>query len=100
LSSTTVETKRSKDYSNSIVSLCAKQTFITTTTRYFSLAPQITKLGDLVCIIYRADIAFILRKPKPKLGNVPRSSIREAYIHGIMQEEYLEKGKDKDFTAF
>jgi hypothetical protein len=99
-SSTTVETKRIKDYSNSVVSLCAKRTFITTTTGYFGLAPQITKSGDLVCIVYGADVAFILRKPEPELGNVPGSFIGEAYIHGIMQGEYLEKAKDEDFTAF
>ncbi|OSS43193.1 hypothetical protein B5807_12187 [Epicoccum nigrum] len=99
-SSTTVETKRIKDYSNSVVSLCAKRTFITTTTGYFGLAPQITKLGDLVCIVYGADVAFILRKPEPELGNIPGSFIGEAYIHGIMQGEYLEKAKDEDFTAF
>lgn len=100
LSSTTVDTKRIKDYSNSVVSLCAKRTFITTTTGYFGLAPQKTKLGDLVCIVYGADVAFILRKPESELGDVPRSFIGEGYIHGIMQGEYLEKAKDEDFTAF
>jgi hypothetical protein len=99
-SSTTVDTKRIKDYSNSVVSLCAKRTFITTTTGYFGLAPQKTKLGDLVCIVYGADVAFILREPEPELGDVPGSFIGEAYIHGIMQGEYLEKAKDEDFTAF
>jgi hypothetical protein len=99
-SSTTVDTKRIKDYSNSVVSLCAKRTFITTTTGYFGLAPQKTKLGDLVCIVYGADVAFILRKPEPELGDVPGSFIGEAYIHGIMQGEYLKKAKDEDFTAF
>jgi hypothetical protein len=99
-SSTTVETKRIKDYSNSVVSLCAKRTFITTTTGYFGLAPQKTKSGDLVCIVYGADVAFILRKPEPGLGNVPGSFIGEAYIHGIMQGEYLKNAKDEDFTAF
>lgn len=99
-SSTTVETKRIKDYSNSVVSLCAKRTFITTTTGCFGLAPQKTKSGDLVCIVYGADVAFILRKPEPGLGDVPGSFIGEAYVHGIMQGEYLEKAKVEDFTAF
>ena len=99
-SSTTVETERIKDYSKSVVSRCAKRTFITTSTGYFGLAPKISKSGDLVCIVYGADVAFILRKPEPKLGDVPGSFIGEAYIDGIMQGEYLEKAKDEDFTAF
>jgi hypothetical protein len=95
-----VDAKRIKDYSYSVLSLCTKRTFITTTTGYFGLAPQKTKAGDLVCIVYGADVAFILRKPEPELGDVPGSFVGEAYIHGIMQGEYLEKAKPEDFTPF
>jgi hypothetical protein len=95
-----VDAKKIRDYSNSVVSLCAKRTFITTTTGYFGLAPQKTKPGDLACIVYGADVAFILRKPKPELGDVPGSFVGEAYIHGIMQGEYLKKAKGEDFTGF
>jgi hypothetical protein len=99
-SSKPVDAKTIQDYSNSVVSRCAKRTFITTTTGYFGLAPQKTKAGDLVCIVYGADVAFILRKPEPELGDVPGSFVGEAYIHGIMQGEYLEKAKGEDFTGF
>jgi hypothetical protein len=95
-----VDAKVIQDYSYSVVSRCAKRTFITTTTGYYGLAPQKTKAGDLVCIVYGADVAFILRKPEPELGNVPGSFVGEAYIHGIMQGEYLEKAKGEDFTGF
>lgn len=93
-------TRRSQDYSNSVVSRCAKRTFITTTTGYFGLAPQKTEVGDLVCIVYAAEVAFILRNPEPELGDVPGSFIGEAYIHGIMQGEYLKIAKAEDFTRF
>ena len=95
-----VDTERIQDYSNSVVSRCLKRTFITTTTGYFGLAPQRTKEGDLVCIVYGADVAFILRQPEPELGDGPGSFVGEAYIHGIMQGEYLEKAKGEDFTGF
>jgi len=91
--------KKLQDYNNGAVSRCAKRTFITTTTGYFGLAPQKTRLGDLVCLVYGADAAFILRKPEPELGDIPGSFIGEAYIHGIMQGEYLEIAKGEDFTG-
>jgi hypothetical protein len=92
--------RRIQDYSNSVVSRCAKRTFIITTTGYFGLAPQKTKVGDLVCIVYAAEVAFILRKPEPELVDVPGSFVGEAYVNGIMQGEYLEMAKGEEFKGF
>jgi hypothetical protein len=92
--------KHIQSYSNSAVSRCAKRTFITTTNGRFGLAPQKTEVGDLVCIVYSGEVAYILRKPAPEFEGTPGSFIGEAYIHGIMQGEYLDTAKGDDFTAF
>lgn len=92
--------QRIQDYSNSAVSRCAKRTFITTKNGRFGLAPQTTKVGDLVCIFYTGEVAYILREPLPELEGTPGSFVGEAYIHGIMQGEYLDTAKGEDFTAF
>jgi hypothetical protein len=73
---------------------------MTTATGYFGLAPQDTKVGDLVCIVYSAEVAYIFREPEPEDPDVPASFVGEAYIHGIMQGEYLETAKVEDFTRF
>ena len=92
--------QRILDYSNSVISRCAKRAFITTTKGRFGLAPQKTKKGDLVCILYSGEVAYILRTPAPELEGTPGRFVGEAYIHGIMQGEYLGIAKGEDFTAF
>jgi len=57
-------------------------------------------VGDSVCIVYSGQAAYILRKPPPEYEGTPGSFVGEAYIHGIMQGEYLETANGGDFTAF
>ena len=92
--------KRIIDYNNSVVSRCARRTFIITTAGRFGLAPPTTKVGDMVCVVYGAEAAFILRNPEPNSADAPGSFVGEAYIHGIMQGEYLDIAKSEDFTGF
>lgn len=56
-----------------------------------------------MCILYSGEAAFILRNPPPELEKLEETSgsfIGEAYVHGIMQGEYLETAKVEDFTGF
>ncbi|KAK0508999.1 hypothetical protein JMJ35_008370 [Cladonia borealis] len=57
------------------------------TNGYVGLLPAHSKRGDLVCIIYGAIVPFVLRK----LDNGKHELIGEAYVHGIMDGEYLKK---------
>lgn len=54
---------------------------------YVGLVPSHTEVGDVIVIIYGAIVPFILRD----LGNGRCQFIGEAYVHGIMDGEYLEK---------
>ena len=57
------------------------------TSGYVGLLPVHSKPGDLICIIFGAIVPFVLRK----LDNGQYELIGEAYVHGIMDGEYLEK---------
>jgi len=89
-----------QSYSFPAVRRCVKRAFITTANGYFGLAPLNTKEGDLVCLLYTGDVAYILRKHALEPGSKPGSFIGEAYVHGIMEGEYLQTAKEADFTAF
>jgi hypothetical protein len=89
-----------QDYSISVASRCAKRAFITTTTGYFGLVPKRTRVGDLVCIVYSAETAYILRKPEAYHADTPGSFVGEAYLHGIMQGEHLDTAKSEDSKVF
>jgi hypothetical protein len=92
--------KRIQDYGNFVVTRCIKRAFMTTMTGCFGLAPHDAKVGDLVCTVYSAEVVYIFREPEPNDADVPGSFIGEAYVHGIMQGEYIETAKSDDFTGF
>lgn len=100
LSSNQAYSKIVKNYSNSVVTRCAKRAFVTTANGYFGLAPRDSKVGDIVCIVYSAEVPYIFREPEPENADAPGSFVGEAYVHGIMQGEYLETAKVDDFTGF
>jgi len=61
--------------------------FILTDNGYYGLAPQITKQGDVCCIIYGADVPFILRKTEKEHHY---KLVGESFILGIMEGQALE----------
>ncbi|CEJ91332.1 hypothetical protein VHEMI07051 [[Torrubiella] hemipterigena] len=89
-----------QDYSNCVVSRCAKRTFITTVNGRFGLAPQKAEKGDLVCIFYGGEVPCILRNQQAGFKETLKSFIGEAYIHGIMQGEYIQTAESDEFTSF
>jgi Heterokaryon incompatibility protein (HET) len=55
---------------------------------YVGLAPSHAEVGDVIVIIYGAIVPFIVRD----LGKGRFNFVGEAYVHGIMDGEYVEKG--------
>jgi hypothetical protein len=55
---------------------------------YVGLAPSHAEAGDVIVIIYGAIVPFILRE----VGNGRYNLVGEAYVHGIMDGEYIENG--------
>jgi hypothetical protein len=75
--------------------VCRGRTFLITEKGYYGLGPRITKPGDLCCVLFGADVPFILRKVD---GAEKYKLVGEAYIHGLMDGEamgMLEKGELK-----
>jgi len=54
---------------------------------YYGLAPQITKQGDVCCIIYGVGVPFILRKTEKEHHY---KLVGESFILGIMEGQALE----------
>jgi hypothetical protein len=53
---------------------------------YVGLAPSHSKPGDVICILYGSVVPFVLRKKGSGY-----ELIGEAYVHGIMDGEFVEK---------
>ena len=56
---------------------------------YIGLVPKETKMGDHVSVLFGSEVPIILRKRQSSGFEV----VGETYIHGIMEEEVIEKWK-------
>jgi hypothetical protein len=67
--------------------------FCTTESGYIGMVPQLSKVGDIVCLIHGLDVPYVLRK----FGGKHRL-VGDSYIHGIMDGEGLQLAyADEDF---
>ena len=80
-----------RHYQQVMNSLYDRRPFIATD-GFVGLAPAHSQQGDWICIILGANFPFILRR-KP---NGHFELVGEAYVHGIMDGEGLELGKDAE----
>jgi hypothetical protein len=62
-----------------------------TTRGYVGLAPWHSEPGDIICILYGCVVPFVLRR-----NGAGYQLIREAYVHGIMDGEFVEKDHDSE----
>ncbi|KAH8597552.1 heterokaryon incompatibility protein-domain-containing protein [Bisporella sp. PMI_857] len=72
---------------------CTGRSFAFTENGYYILGPAIMESEDLCCVIFGANVPFILRKTKME-GRY--KLVGEAYVHGIMggeTREMLENGR-------
>lgn len=83
-------------FSNAVGSACNDRRFAVTRKGYMAMAPLLTEPGDIVCLIFGADVPFILRKI-PLQQSRERYDERQCYalvgesfVHGIMDGEGLE----------
>lgn len=75
-----------RSYASSIDSMFKRRPFLSEE-GYVGLAPSHAEVKDVIVIIYGAIVPFVLRD----LGNGQYQFIGEAYVHGIMDGEYIEK---------
>jgi hypothetical protein len=58
---------------------------------YVGLIPCHSKPGDVICILYGCVVPFVLRK-----NEVGYQLVGEAYVHGIMDGEFVEKNPNRE----
>ena len=57
---------------------------------YMGLGRRSCKVGDIVCILHSSTVPFVLRRTTSEaIGNPNYRLIGEAYLHGIMDGEYV-----------
>jgi hypothetical protein len=59
--------------------------FCSTERGYIDVVPQLSKVGDIVCLIHGLQVPYVLRKFGEKFRLVG-----DSYIHGIMNGEGLQ----------
>lgn len=83
-------------FSNAIGSACNDRRFAVTKKGYLAMVPKLAEAGDRVCLIFGADVPFILRKAplqksRDKYGDRQcYYLVGESFVHGIMDGEGLE----------
>lgn len=67
----------------------------TTKGGYVGVGPPLMEKDDIVCLIYRTNVPFILRRLKNGYALVG-----ESYMHGMMHGEGLGKGAEEEATLY
>jgi hypothetical protein len=76
------------------------RTLCITDNSYLALVPQHTNPGDIVCVLYGAQVPFVLRPTETSNGTKYRL-VGECYLHGMMDGEGLQLNKpEMDFEIF
>lgn len=78
----------SYEYSNMGRRVCWGRSFFKTEIGYIGLGPRAMKTGDIVCVLFGCRIPMILRPE-----NNYYLLVSEAYVHGIMNGEAIERWK-------
>ena len=71
-----------------------KRVFFQTSKGFLGLGPQLMQAGDVVCMLFRERVPFILR---PKDGYY--RLVGECYVHGVMDGEVVQRWKDGKLTT-
>jgi hypothetical protein len=78
---------------------CKGRRFAVTRKGYLAIVPPLTKPGDMASLIMGAEVSFILRRlPLQRSNGGSRKRqcynlVGECYIHGVMDEEILKRGR-------
>jgi hypothetical protein len=87
-----------RPFTNSAVPRCHGRSFIITSKGYLGIAPIKTKAGDLVCVLDRGIVPFVLRDAVDSEGRSlgHYNFVGESYIHGIMDGEATRQAGEED----
>jgi hypothetical protein len=81
------------NFKEAFITASAGRRFCKTHENRFGLVPPRAITGDLICILYGADVPFVLRAVKTHQDDQPKYRlVGESYIHSLMDGEGLELG--------
>jgi hypothetical protein len=70
--------------------------FCTTESGYIAMVPELSQVGDIVCLIYGLDVPYVMRKVEGRFRLVGTS-----YVHGLMDGQGLDlPHEDEEFVLF
>jgi hypothetical protein len=75
-----------------VIAISSSRTFLLTEHKRIGLGPPSTRPGDLTCVLYTADVPFVLRAKDETDLYQP---VGKAYVHGVMNGEAL---LDRSYT--
>ena len=85
-----------RPYSDAAVWRCIKRSFISTEKGYMGLAPSGASKGDVICVLRGGDVPFVLSNK----GHGYWALVGEAYVHGIMDGNWVRKAAKEDVVDF
>jgi hypothetical protein len=85
-----------RPYSDAAITSCLHRSFATTQEGYLALVPRRTLPGQLVCVLRGGNVPFILNRRESGYFEL----VGEAYVHGIMDGEYVRGARKEDLMEF
>jgi len=85
-----------RPYSDAAITSCLYRSFATTQKGYLALVPAKATSGQLVCILRGGNVPFIMSQR----GDGYFELVGEAYVHGIMDGEFVRGARREDLKEF
>ncbi|PMD47176.1 HET-domain-containing protein [Hyaloscypha variabilis F] len=85
-----------RHFSNAAIMICLNRSFVTTSNGYLALVPRLTVPGHLVCVLRGGNVPFILKSREDGYFEL----VGEAYVHGIMDGEFVRSAQKDDVRVF
>jgi hypothetical protein len=81
------ESGKADRFLDAVATACSGRKSFRTSTGLVGIGPSIIKEGDVICILYGADVPFVIRRE----GTAGYSVVGECYVEPLMRGEVLEK---------
>jgi hypothetical protein len=85
-----------REQASNILRICRSRYFLITSRRYLRLGPMTLEVGNIVCVLLRGNVPFILRRQE----NDGYRLVGESYVRGLMDGEAMQGKGEKDFQKF
>ena len=85
-----------RPYSDAAITSCLYRSFATTQKGYLALVPAQAAPGQLLCVLRGGNVPFVMNQR----GDGYFDLVGEAYVHGIMDGEFVRGARKEDLKEF